>query len=137
MKTLSIFFGPLLAISITLMTGCSDSLTSSSTLRDPKPAAETERGWDSYSSTILVKPQSFVFLDSTVTSLSWIAGYMISNCEITSRNLYITASNIDNNQSLPCNWKTNSSLMLKDLLIQNLTSRAIVIDVKLNGIGVE
>jgi len=136
MKTLNAFLYPLYAISIAFIIGCNDSLTSSSSLNEFKTAS-METGWDSYSTTIQLDPHGTVFLDSTVTSLSWIGSYVITNCEMSSRYLFISASNLDNIQSLPCNWRTDNSFMLKDLHIRNLTSATAEIDIKLAGIGVK
>ncbi|MBK8552139.1 MAG: hypothetical protein IPL53_14180 [Ignavibacteria bacterium] len=135
MKTTKLYTGILLMICLAVITSCSDSITSSLNSASNENQVLNSgniRKSDSYSATFLLNSGESIRLHSGLTGLEHITEYSISNCGITKKDLYITASNIDASQSLPCG---SSNYFLEDLLIENRSEHTRSIDVKLIGAG--
>ena len=133
MKTLKIHTGILIVICLAVLSSCSDSITSSlnseSSESQSLNSGDKNNG-DSFSASFKLKAGESVFLHSGVTGLDLITEYSISNCGISKKDFYISASNIDMSQSLPCG---SSNYSLYDLLIENKSGQVRSIDVKLVG----
>ncbi len=80
-----------------------------------------------------MSPGESIFLDSSVTSLRWIRGYMISNCN--TKELFISSSNLDQSGGLACRWRTDNNFMLADLSIQNVSNEKLKVQVVLTGVS--
>lgn len=137
MKTLKLYAGSLILISIAVLSACGDNFTSlpealNSNILISEKKAESEIWYDHYSSDILLQPGESIFLDSSITNIAGITDYSVSNCS--NKELYISASNIESDRSLGCSWRTRTSFMLADLNIQNISNREKKITVKLNFI---
>ena len=135
MKSLKNFFWSLTIVILGIVAGCSDFVSSPdiSTSNSVTKPEQIVRG-DSYTAKYSLNPGQSLFLDSTVTSIRWIKGYSISNCNGT-RELYISASNLDQSGTLPCSWRTNSSFMMADLSIQNTSNQKLTVEVYMIGVS--
>ncbi len=122
-------------ISLAVLSSCSDSITSSlnsgSAENQISTSGSNKKG-DSFSSSFKIKPGEHIFLHSGITGLNSITEYSISNCGITKNDLYISASNIDASQSLPC---SSGNYILDDLLIENRSEKIRAVDVNLFGVS--
>jgi hypothetical protein len=133
MKALKVYTGILIMVCLSILSACSDNITSpvsSGSQETEVFKAVNTKNLDSYSSLISVKPGESIFLHSDITNLKSITDYSISNCETFTKNLFISASNIDGSQSLPC---SSNGYSLDDLLIENRSGQEKTFEVKLSG----
>jgi len=134
MKAMKIFTCVLMMINLIFLSSCSDSITSLNSAYEDNQSlsSDSKRNGDSFLSKVIIKPGDYAFLYIGNTGLSSISDYSISDCESAYRDLYISASNIDASQSLPC---SSSEYLLDDLLIENKSGQIKTVEVNLFGIG--
>jgi hypothetical protein len=137
MKTIKYSVSSLLLMAFVILAGCNENLTSPSFSHIEGPSvSRNESGDNTYTAKMSLQIGEAVWLNSKVTSLARINGYKISNCNSVSRNLFVSSSSVDGNQSLPCSWKSSNNFMLEDLVMENVSGRKITIEVNLSGTGV-
>lgn len=131
MKAIKIFTGVFVMISLMVLSSCSDSITSflnSAHEENQSSASDFKRKGDYYSSKYTINPGDYVYLHAGITGLNSISQYSVSNCGITKKDFYISASNIDAQHSLPCGSK---EYVLDDLLIENTSGEIKTVEVTL------
>ena len=133
MKASKIYSVILLFTSLTLFTGCSDSITSNAEQDKSTNIVSYRNDEITFISKYNLNPGECICIDSTVSFMKYITAYSISDCNIAKKEMFISASNIDQCGSLPCKVDASENYYLYDLTIENLSDRTLSIFVIMEG----
>lgn len=142
MKAIKVISGVLTILLISVLIGCSDNFIApaNSSVSEYLQSTENHQTDEAivpkdakYKLNFKIQPNEVMTLDSKVTDLTGIKSFSISNCNIERKDLFVSASNLDQSGSLGCSWNSNSSFMLNDLIIENRSGKVREIEVVLSG----
>lgn len=138
MKTLKLYTGLFIAISISILAGCSDNPTSTKTdipsmnkIQITSP--DTALVEHTFNAIYKLKPGETLYLDYNNMELILIQSFSVSNCGMFRRELHIRTSNLIGGNSLPCEWDSGPGLLLEDLSVKNVSGLTKKIKVKMTG----